>query len=410
MEKSIGANWRSWADDWHRDSHPMTPYADSLYFGLLLYVAAIAIALGLAGTMSWRWVLAINAAMLISQYADLSQPVPAAAHPLGVVAGYGLYQWALARAFLWLRQRGSSAIAFRATLVLVLLPLLAVKLLPVRMPASAVAFLGISYATFRSLDVIICIQDRLIASLSPIQYFAYLLFFPTVSAGPLDRYRRFVADFTRRRTRAVFLGDLDGGIHRIFRGLAYKFILAAIVKTYWLDPASSGTGVLNTVSYMYAYAFYLFFDFAGYSAFAIGVGYLLGIHTPENFDRPFLARNIVDFWNRWHISLSTWFRDHVYMRFIMAGMRKRWFGNKVLISCLGFYVSFVLMGMWHGLAVRYLVYGLYHGTLMAGYTVLMQRRKNPAPATPRLSSTVVSTFVTFHLVCFGLLIFSGRLG
>ena len=69
---------------------------------------------------------------------------------------------------------------------------------------------------------------------------------------------------------------------------------------------------------MYAYSLYLFFDFAGYTAFAIGVGYLFGIHTPENFQRPFLARDIRDFWNRWHISLSWWFRDHVYMRFVMA--------------------------------------------------------------------------------------------
>ena len=389
----------------------MTPYADLLYFGILLYPAVIAGVLGLAGRLSWRWVLLINAAMLVVQYSGTTHTVHPPTATLGVVAGYGVYQWCLARAFLSLRRRRSSPIRFRIVLALVLLPLLAVKLLPLNMGGSAVAFVGISYATFRCLDVIFCIQDGLIASLSPASYFAFLLFFPTVSAGPLDRYKRFLADFTHRRTRAEFLADLDGAVDRIFRGLLYKFILAALVKQYWLDPVSQETGVLSIGAYMYAYAFYLFFDFAGYSAFAIGCGYLLGIHTPENFDRPFLARNIVDFWNRWHISLSTWFRDHVYMRFIMAGMRDRWFANKVLLSCLGFYVSFVLMGMWHGLAVRYLVYGLYHGTLMAGYTVLTHRRKRTVAAPPpRRSQTFASTVVTFHLVCFGLLIFSGRLG
>src|SRR6185295_13716333 len=97
----------------------------------------------------------------------------------------------------------------------------------------------------------------------------------------------------------------DVGVQRIMRGFAYKFLLAALIKTHWLEPAATGHGFWPVVSYMYAYTLYLFFDFAGYSAFAIGVGYLLGIRTPENFKLPFLARNINDFWNRWHISLST---------------------------------------------------------------------------------------------------------
>lgn len=389
----------------------MTPYTDSLYFSILIYPAVVAIALGLAGRLSWHWVLGINVAMLAVQYsrADISSGDPLG--KVAVVAGYGVFQWAVASAFLRLRARRSSKAAFRISLVLALLPLLVVKLMPVGVGDSPVGFLGISYATFRGLDVIFCIQDRLITSVRPAQYFAYLLFFPTISAGPIDRYNRFAGDFSRRRTRAEFLADLDGAVQRLFRGLLYKFILATLVKQYWLDPVSSGQGFISVASYMYAYAFYLFFDFAGYSAFAIGFSYLLGIHTPENFKRPFLATNIVDFWNRWHMSLSTWFRDHVYMRFIMAGMRGRWFTNKLLLSCLGFYVSFVLMGMWHGLALRYLVYGLYHGTLMAGYAILTHRRKRAAaaPALP-LSRNLVSTFVTFHLVCFGLLIFSGRLG
>jgi len=131
----------------------------------------------------------------------------------------------------------------------------------------------------------------------------FLFFFPTISAGPIDRYRRFVPDWRKRRNRAEFLTDVDGAVHHFFRGLLYKFILAALIEQHWLKVAARSDSFGALVSYMYAYSFYLFFDFAGYSAFAISISYLFGFHTPENFNRPFLAQNIRDFWNRWHITL-----------------------------------------------------------------------------------------------------------
>ena len=97
----------------------------------------------------------------------------------------------------------------------------------------------------------------------------------------------------------------------------YKFIIAYLIDKYWVQPATAASGFIASLAYMYGYSLYLFFDFAGYSHFAIGLSYLFGIHSPENFNRPFLARNIKDFWNRWHMSLSFWFRDHIYMRFVM---------------------------------------------------------------------------------------------
>jgi len=389
----------------------MIPYADLLYFGVLMYVAVAAIALGFAGRMSWRWVLGINVAMLVIQYASQSaMPSSAGVSKVWIVFAYALFQWALARVFLYRRRFSKSKGLVRAAVALTLLPMLIVKLIPAGPASTYLGFLGISYVTFRGLDVILCIQDRVITALPPGRYLAYLLFFPTVSSGPVDRYNRFAADFTRQRTRVEFLQDLDASVQRIFRGLLYKFVLAALIKVYWLDPAAATTGVFGVAAYMYAYAFYLFFDFAGYSAFAIGVGYLFGIHTPENFDRPFLATSIVDFWNRWHVTLSNWFRDHVYTRFVMAAMRHRWFSSKLVLSCVGFYVSFVLMGIWHGLALRYLVYGLYHATLMTLYTVVAERRGRHEGPRVAMPWNLGARLVTFHLVCFGLLIFSGRLG
>jgi membrane protein involved in D-alanine export len=161
---------------------------------------------------------------------------------------------------------------------------------------------------------------------------------------------------------------------------------------------------------MYAYSLYLFFDFAGYSAFAVGFSYLLGVRTPENFDRPFLARNVRDFWNRWHIGLSTWFRDHVTMRFMMAATKGRWFKRKLTAPYLGLFLGFGLMGLWHGTALHYLVYGAYHAALLVGHDLFVRwnkRRKLWGDGPVWRAAGVV---VTFHLVCFGFLIFSGHVG
>jgi membrane protein involved in D-alanine export len=242
------------------------------------------------------------------------------------------------------------------------------------------------------------------------QYLAYLFFFPTISSGPIDRYRRFEKDWQHRRTRAEFLQDLDGAVQRVFTGFLYKFILAALIQQYWLDPVSQRSDALGIASYMYAYSLYLFFDFAGYSMFAIGFSYLFGIHSPENFNRPFLAHDIRDFWNRWHMSLSTWFRDHVYMRFVIAGTKGRWFQDGYLTSYLGFFVMFGLMGLWHGTAVHYLVYGLYHAVLFTLHDLFRRfnRVRRVWGEGPLWRAAAI--FVTFNLVCFGFLIFSGRLG
>ena len=107
----------------------------------------------------------------------------------------------------------------------------------------------------------------------------------------MDRYRRFIQDRQHTRTRTEFLIDLDYAVDRVFTGFLYKFILAALIKRYSAGPGGS-VGLLPSLSYMYAYSFYLFFDFAGYSAFAVGFSYLFGVHTPENFNRPFLARDV----------------------------------------------------------------------------------------------------------------------
>jgi len=392
----------------------MTPYADFLYFAILLYpfvpTLLVGLALGWPRRLAQGWLLLASAAMLAVQYSNsIALGAQAALPVVALVAAFGAFEWLVGLAFVEVRRVTKARLPFVVALVLALAPLAAAKFGPFAFPATPIGFIGISYVTFRALDVIFNVQDRLITSLPPLQYLAYLLFFPTISSGPIDRYRRFAADWGASRGRLQFLQDLDGAVHRVFTGFLYKFILAALIKQYWLDPVSTQAGVLPTISYMYAYAFYLFFDFAGYSHFAIGVSYLFGIHTPENFDRPYFSRNIREFWNRWHMTLSFWFRDHVYMRFVMAATKGKWFTGKYTAGYLGFFLSFGLMGLWHGTAAHYLLYGLYHAVLLSGFDWFSRwNRTHKLWGEGRLW-TVAAVLITFHVVAFGFLMFSGHL-
>jgi membrane protein involved in D-alanine export len=386
------------------------PYADFLYFGVLLYVVVPTLFLGLVGRAGRAWLLLATAAMLVVQYDRVLAITPQLpVRELWMLAGFALYEWAVARAFLALRTRGHRRWAFSGALLLGAAPLAVAKLVPPLAPQFQFGFIGLSYLSFRALDVTFCIQDRLITALPPRQYLAFLCFFATTSAGPIDRYRRFAGDWQQRRTRAAFLADLDGAVQHVVRGFLYKFICAALIERYWLARVATDDSVAGLLSYMYAYSLHLFFDFAGYSAFAIGVSLLFGVHTPENFDRPFLARNIRDFWNRWHITLSWWLRDHIYMRFVMAALRGRWFASRSVASALGFLLAFGLMGVWHGTAPHYVLYGLYHGALLAGHETFdrWHKRRRLWGEGPLWNAAAVA--LTFHVVCAGFLLFSGRL-
>ena len=387
----------------------MIPYADFTFFGLLLYAVIPTLILGLFGGAGWRWSLLVTAALVIVQYHGLLHvrsdfPV----REIWIVIGFAVWQWVTVRAFAGTGARRGWL--FYAAIGTSLLPLAAAKLIPVVSPGSQFGFLGISYVTFRALDIVFCLRDKVIVAPGTLDLLMFLFFFPTISAGPIDRYQRFASDWRRKRTRAEFLVDLDGAVHRLFRGFLYKFIVAALIKQHWLEPAARSGSFRALLSYMYAYSFYLFFDFAGYSAFAIALSYLFGIHTPENFRRPFLARNIRDFWNRWHITLSFWFRDHVYMRFLLAAGRGKWFASLHTAAILGYFLAFGLMGLWHGIEPHYIIYGLYQATLLSVFHVFSTWNKVHHYWREGPLSNALAVFITFHFVCFGLLIFSGRIG
>ena len=390
----------------------MTPYENFSYFFYLLIPLVPAVLLGLCGVsgkVRVAWVFLSTLGMLIL----IARPLSA----LYQIVGYLLFQWIIVRLYLLYRKRPlgkNRASIFYLMIFLSILPLVGVKLNPSVIALgfwqTVIGFIGISYLTFRTLGIIMEIRDGLIKDVRLLDFISFVLFFPTLASGPIDRYRRFVSDLYKPLTRGEYGELVAQGLDYIFRGFLYKFILAYLINKYWLDPMNQAFGFLPTLQYMYAYSFYLFFDFAGYSAFAIGVSYLLGIKTPENFDKPFIAKNIKDFWNRWHISLSFWFRDYIYMRFVLDSAKKKRFRNRYTASYVGYFLLFGIMGVWHGTQFRYILYGLYHAGLMISFDYLDRKNRVWKYWGTGPVWDLLAILVTLHFVMLGFLIFSGRLG
>lgn len=320
------------------------------------------------------------------------------------------------------RQKNNTFIKFLIIMILSILPLALVKILQSSWLGGHqihfhehkliefVGFLGISYVTFKSVQLIMEIRDGSIKEIKVGKLIQFISFFPTVSSGPIDRYKRFVKDDKKIPTGEQYRGMVVKAIHMIMMGFLYKYIIAHLINVYAIMPLLMHLhGFTHKWLYMYAYSFYLFFDFAGYSLFAIAVSYLYGINTPPNFKQPFKARNIKDFWNRWHMSLSFWFRDCVYMRTLFYMSSKKIMKNQFAMSNFAFFLNFFIMGVWHGLEVFYIVYGIYHGLMFIGYGYYERWRKKHPSRFQNGFTTALSVIITFHFVAFGFLIFSGKL-
>lgn len=337
--------------------------------------------------------------------------------------GYIIFQQLLVSGYQAYRERHNSTPIFVLMVLLSILPLVCVKLAPPFQShkLSLLGFLGISYLTFKTVQVIMELRDGTIRSIRVRDFLRFLLFFPTVSSGPIDRFRRFQADITVVPDRQTYSKMVDKGIQYLFRGFVYKYMLGYLFGTIWLPKLASGAMAYrhafhglglswHLLLYMYDYSMYLFFDFAGYSLFAIGVSYFLAVKTPENFNAPFMSHNIKDFWNRWHMSLSFWFRDFVFMRVTFFIMKKRLMKNAVRISQVAYLINFLLMGFWHGVTWYYIVYGLFHATAIIVNDIWLRFKKRHKNSIPHNAFTEgFAIFVTFNTVCLSFLIFSGFL-
>ncbi|MDT2796344.1 D-alanyl-lipoteichoic acid biosynthesis protein DltB [Enterococcus cecorum] len=390
----------------------MIPYANPTYFGYV-FLLILPIVFGLLKYqrrfLTYEALLTLFFLFVSFGGSDYKQGL--------ALIGYVVFQTILVWGYFKIRQKNNSTPLFYLAVILAILPLTLSKLTPFfeQGKASMFGFLGISYLTFKSVQMVMEIRDGMIKEYHPVSYIRFLLFFPTISSGPIDRYRRFEKDVKASLSAEQYLEMIAQGVTRIFLGFLYKFIIGYYLGNLLLPLverlALSYHGVsLPLVGVMYVYSLYLFFDFAGYSLFAVGVSNLMGYDTPMNFNKPFLSWNIKEFWNRWHMSLSFWFRDYVYMRLMFTLMKKKVFKSRIVASNVGYFALFLLMGIWHGLTWYYIVYGLYHATLICLTDAYLRFKKKHKDKLPSNKFThALAVVATFHAVAFSFLIFSGFL-
>ncbi|MDR1132842.1 MAG: hypothetical protein LBL05_01695 [Synergistaceae bacterium] len=219
--------------------------------------------------------------------------------------------------------------------------------------------LGVSFYTFQGMSYVLDVyRGDVRATLNLVTFSCYLTMFPQLVAGPIVRYSTIEEEL---KDREVSPERFVGGAFRFIVGLAKKLLIADTlarvadasfsVPTGQLSPLAAWAGVI-------AYAFQIYYDFSGYSDMAIGMGHMLGFTFLENFNYPYIARSVKDYWRRWHISLSTWFRDYLYIS--LGGNRRG-----MIRTSVNSLIVFALCGLWHGASWIFLVWGLYHGFFLA---------------------------------------------
>ena len=261
---------------------------------------------------------------------------------------------------------------------------------------------GISFYTFQTLSYTADIYRREITPLKRwIDYLFYLSFFPQLVAGPIVRAKDFIPQIYRRPQ--LLKAEYGEALTLILSGLVKKaiigdFIGANLVDLIFAEPTRF-TGLENLFA-VYGYAMQIYCDFSGYSDMAIGIALLLGFRFNINFDSPYQSGNITEFWRRWHISLSTWLRDYLYIP--LGGNRKG-----AIRTYVNLLVTMLLGGLWHGAAVRFILWGAIHGAALALHKLYMQifdalgwRRKKPLKI-----QRFLGQIITFHLVCFAWIFF-----
>lgn len=232
-----------------------------------------------------------------------------------------------------------------------MLPFLNIPELQISLP------IGISFYTFQTMSYVIDVyRDDALVSKNFINFGTYVALFPQLIAGPIVRYRDIAEQLVNRRET---LEMFTRGVKLFMIGLAKKVIIANTMGTLTTNifATTDENGVVGTWVGMIAYTFQIYFDFSGYSDMACGLGNMMGFEFLKNFNYPYIAKSITDFWRRWHISLSTWFKEYVYIP--LGGNRK---GVKRQI--LNLLIVWGLTGLWHGAAYNFVLWGLYYGLLL----------------------------------------------
>ncbi|MBU1383703.1 MAG: MBOAT family protein [Alphaproteobacteria bacterium] len=254
---------------------------------------------------------------------------------------------------------------------------------------------GISFFTFQGISYVVDVQrGKTPPAKSLLDVMLLMSFFPHLVAGPIVRASDLLPQFERtpRLTRAM----ATHGLLLIVWGLFKKTVIASEISVNLVDPVffdPTAYGAVDIAAAVYGYAVQIYCDFSAYSDMAIGLAALLGYSFPRNFDQPYRASSMQAFWRRWHISLSSWLRDYLYVP--LGGGRKG-----LVSSCINVFITMVLGGLWHGAALTFLAWGALHGGVQ-----VIERLFRAALGDRKVVPTVVGVVVTFHIVCLGWILF-----
>lgn len=342
------------------------PQTQQVLVGLLV-LASLAVLLGWLGKSTSRWqaagILALLILFVFLKLPDVTQWLS------GVVRG-------------WVGQSSANASALD------------------------IRWLGFSYVAFRLIHTLRDRQAGRLPAVSLRDYVNYVIFFPAISAGPIDRVQRFTKDL--EQPVSIDVNSFGIAFTRILVGLFKKFALADTLALIALNSQNAAQIQSNGWGWVlvYAYTFQIYFDFAGYTDIAIGLGQLLGIQLPENFKRPYLKPNLTQFWNNWHMTLTHWFRAYFFnpltrsLRTRYRTLSPAWV---ILITQLS---TMVLIGLWHGITWNFVLWGVWHGLglfVQNRYSDWIRPQVSKLDGRPRLQKglQVLNVVFTFHFVALG---------
>ena len=224
---------------------------------------------------------------------------------------------------------------------------------------AVVSLLGLSYITFQIISYIVDVaKGTVLVERDLIKFVAYILFFPKLVSGPITRYKQFREQIS---TLDPPIGDIAEGLRRVLIGVVKRILIAnqlGVVANAVFDLPTPNVEPLIAWLALIAYSLQIYFDFSGYIDVALGLGRMIGITLPENFNYPYMAQSISEFWRRWHITLSTWFREYVF--YPLERRKNRFAGQQINLI-----IVFLLTGLWHGPTLTFLVWGLLHGLAIA---------------------------------------------
>jgi D-alanyl-lipoteichoic acid acyltransferase DltB (MBOAT superfamily) len=274
---------------------------------------------------------------------------------------------------------------------------------------------GLSFLFFKVLHVMIEARSGTLGRLEFLTYLNYCLNFTTFMMGPIQRYQDYYEQWhgIRLAIPLEFEAHLDA-VLRILVGLLKVYVLAIWVESWALRPDTDliNLSLLGWLKKTYAFYFFLYFNFSGYCDVVIGVGSLMGVRPPENFDKPFLARNVSDFWLRQHRSLTLWLTDYVFSPLYKMSLGTKWLSSHPLFSAnIVLILTMIVSGLWHGTSLSFLLFGISHGVFLIIYhtwdTILKKwlGRKSLRELRLRSSFQAAGIFITFNATAFAFVFF-----